>query len=103
MHILVRDTSNVNVAEVTRDAFECPVSRAHVLAGRACPEDTIDVVCAREVGEAISLRGECRDFFALKDVEGVYARRTVTMGSQGVNVAQEGSICSVILELSRGV
>ena len=103
MHKLVRDTIDVDVAEVACDAFKCPVFRAYVLAGRTRPEDAVDVTCACGVREAIPLRGDHSRFFALKNAEGIYARRTVTMGPQGVNVAQEGGIRGTILELSRGI
>ena len=103
MHVLVRDAADVDIAQVARCALERPVLRTRILADGARPEDAVDVVRARGVGEAVALWAERGDLLALEEVERVDARCAVAVGAQGVDIAQERGVGGAVLELRGAV
>ena len=76
MHILIRDASNVHLAEVTHDALERPKLRASV--------------GVRADGRV--QRMPLMSNVALEDVERVNARGAVAMCAEAVDVAEERGV-----------
>ena len=104
VHVLVRDATDVDVAEVLRDLGERPLlGDVTVRPDAPRPDDSVDIVCAGGVSEAVPLRVERGDLLALEEVERVDARRPVAVGAQRVDVAQERGVGGAVLELRGAV
>ena len=97
VHILVCNTSHIDRVEKPSDLVKGPVLGPFVTL--ASPENAINIVRGRRVGQTVSGRLECRNTFTSENVERVDGRSAVTVRAKGIRITQQRGIRNPVGQL----